>query len=110
MIGSRNKNGARRLCLEKGARSKAYKSKVLRACTAIRSGCGTNAHAPVEHCTTINQVMAALEEKCKNQGTRSLIELVLEFWSLRLKDYKSVTQYTERFRDLNKELAAIAKR
>jgi Reverse transcriptase (RNA-dependent DNA polymerase)/gag-polypeptide of LTR copia-type len=91
-------------------RSKAYKSKVLRACTAIRSRCGTNAHALVEDCMTLNQVMDTLEEKCKNQGTGSLIELVLEFWSLRLKDYKSVTEYAERFRDLNKELAAIAEK
>ena len=53
-------------------------------------------------------MMNTLEENCKNQGTGSLIELVLEFWSLRLKDYKSVTEYAERFRDLNKELAAIA--
>src|SRR5271156_5862070 len=90
-------------------RSKAYKSKVLRACTAIRSRCGTNAHALVEDCTTLNDVMDILE-KCKNQGTGSLIELVLEFRTLRLKDYKSVTEYAERFRDLNKELAAIAEK
>ena len=78
-------------------RSKAYRSKVLRACTAIRSRCGTNAYALVKDCMTLNQVMDTLEEKCKNQGTGSLIELVLEFWSLRLKDYTSVTEYTERF-------------
>jgi hypothetical protein len=51
-------------------RSKAYKSKVLRACTAIRSRCGTNAHALVEDCATLNQVMGTLEKKMQESRNR----------------------------------------
>lgn len=91
-----------------GKRSRQHKSRMMRACTAIRSRCGTNAYANVENEMILNVLLKTLEEKCKNQGTGSLIELVLEFWTLRLKDYKSVTEYAEKFRDINKDLKAIS--
>jgi hypothetical protein len=89
-------------------RKRQHKSRMLRACTAIRSRCGTNAYANVENELILNVLLKTLEEKCKNQGTGSLIELILEFWSLRLKEYKSVTEYAEKFRDINKDLKAIS--
>ena len=91
-----------------GKRSRQRKSRMMRACTVIRSRCGTNAYANVENEMLLNVLLKTLEEKCKNQGTGSLIELVLEFWTLRLEDYKSVTEYAEKFRDINKDLKAIS--
>lgn len=81
---------------------------MLRACTAIRSRCGTNAYSMVEDEQNLKTLLKTLEGKCKNQGTGSLIELILEFWSLRLKDFKNVTEYAEKFRDINKDLKAIS--
>lgn len=89
-------------------RCKVWSSRMKRACTAVKSRCGTNAHSMIEEETNLRKVMEKLDIGCRNQGTGSLIELLLEFWSLRLQDFSSVTEYSNRFRNLNKELKAIS--
>ncbi len=80
-----------------------------RACTGIRSRLNVNNHALVEKETSLKTLLETLETNCKNQGTGMLIDLIRKFWSLRLQDYKSVTEYAEEFRQLDADLTRISK-
>ncbi len=58
-------------------RKTAWKYRMSRACTAIKSRLGVNAHGPVEDETNLNMLMSKLETNCRDQGTGSLIELIV---------------------------------
>lgn len=79
-----------------------------RACTGIRARLNVNNHTLVEKETSLRTLLETLETNCKNQGTGMLIDLIRKFWSLRLQDYKSVTEYAEEFRQVDADLARIS--
>ena len=79
----------------------------LKACTAIKTRCGTNARTSVEHLPTPKEIFESLEKQFKPQGSGLFIKLTQELINLRKSPDMLIDEYSRRHQEIISEIEII---